>query len=864
MINLYLLKYNNYYNRKIKKEQTIQEYTNYVLASFNNIYTFDYADGINTSHVLPYKGETPDYAIVTEADDYGNEAIKSRWYVVESSYIRGGKYRVSLRRDLIADNLDEVLDAPCMVEKGYINDPLNDDGIFNDEGQSYNQIKVDETLLYDKSKCPWIVGYLANPTATQKRDANGNLQYDENGNPIMIPEDDTTVTANVVIAENSKKITKLSDIDFYNFFDMDSTGFRGTCKCGFDDYDRNNFGGSYLAIGGRPYENVTNNPAFMAYFDYKNYYGRDDNHLFAFGLGGKFNGLEHYWTRRTYKTDTSYYYSTYDENVVNQLSNIMRNPNGAVTAPDPIDIYKKSGKEISDCITYYGNKLTEELNVAPTIEFLNNYFQNRYYLLDGRTYKVELTFDEHIYSSNNVLQTYSDNIMKNLGDYFQYTSGQIANTSVSFTYIYKKVKVYIREVYTTIKAVIPKDRPQLLDAPYCMFCMPYGEINVYDSSATEADYTTNRYYSMSLATQISASMSSEKVYDLQIVPYCPITRILINGGVSTTNIRKTLITTASNSPTTVGFIAWCDYSSFSNDIYLDNPINIDNYKEESSLNIYRISDPSHTQVFEFNAAMNDGVDKFHVTCTYKPTNPYINIHPYFKRLYGKNAPSGNGDYDDTRGLTCGGDYSVPIVSNAWTEYEYRNKNYQNTFNREIQSMELSNKIQKKADIVNAVSTTINAGIQGSIGAGNILGATAAIPAGIGGAMDIKYKEMLRNDQVDKTKTLFNYNLQNIQALANTLNKSNPYNIDNKYVPYLEKYTCSDVEREAFKLKMKYDGMTIMRTGTLRYFLNYKDEVEESYIKGAIIRFPNLSEDYNYAKELSNEVGQGFYLDRRWY
>ena len=218
MINLYLLKYNNYYNRKIKKEQTIQEYANYILASFNNIYTFDYADGVNTSHVLPYKGETPDYAIVTEEDESGIEEIKYRWFVVESSYIRGGKYRVSLRRDLIADNLDEVLDAPCMVEKGYINDPINDDAIFNDEGQSYNQIKVDETLLYDESKCPWIVGYLANPTPEEK---------------------DTTITANVTIAENAEKITKLSDIGFYKYFDMDSTGFSGTCKCGFDNYDIN-------------------------------------------------------------------------------------------------------------------------------------------------------------------------------------------------------------------------------------------------------------------------------------------------------------------------------------------------------------------------------------------------------------------------------------------------------------------------------------------------------------------------------------------------------------------------------------------------------------------------------------------------
>ena len=45
------------------------------------------------------------------------------------------------------------------------------------------------------------------------------------------------------------------------------------------------------------------------------------------------------------------------------------------------DIYNKSGKEISECIDVYGKKLTQELNVAPTIDFLKHYFQNRYYYL---------------------------------------------------------------------------------------------------------------------------------------------------------------------------------------------------------------------------------------------------------------------------------------------------------------------------------------------------------------------------------------------------------------------------------------------------------------------------------------------------
>ena len=844
MINLYLLKYNNYYNRKIKKEQTIQEYENYILASFQNIYTFDYADGINTSHVLPYKGETPDYAIVTEEDESGNEKINSRWFVIESSYIRGGKYRVSLRRDLIADNLDEVLDAPCMVEKGYINDPLNDDGIFNDEGQSYNQIKVDETLLYDESKCPWIVGYLATPKAN---------------------EESKNVVGSVINIENAIKITDFSQIKYFNYFKFGDDPLSGTCKCElFNEYSASadtgywNFPGSFLAIAARKYTQETYKEVNMSYFNATEYIGDDNNLIFAYGVGGKFNDLPKHWN-----LETSSYYGPYywisDDYVTEQVQNNLITQIAIPT----IKINDKVRSKISDCIKQYGQQKTTEYNIAPSIKYLSDYFKDKYYSIGERLYHVEITFNEKIYSSSKVDISYSNNIMGDLGDYFEYTSGSIANSSLSFTYIYDNANVVIKEITRNVSTDIPgSTRSKLTDAPYCMFAMPYGNIPVYKNSTT-AEYTTNKEYNLAIANNMSPVLSTEVVYDIQILPYCPVPALLQNGGINLTGVLYSKIR-LQGTEDEVGFILWCNNSSFTNNIQLENPIIIKNYKEDSSLDLYRLSDPSHTQVFEFNAAKNDGIKAFHLTCTYKPYSPYINIHPYFKRLYGKNGTNGGGDYDDTRGLICGGDYSLPIVSNAWTEYEYRNKNYQNTFNREIQSMELSNKIQKRADIVNAVANAANAGIQGAIGAENKLGSLAAIPAGIGGAMDVHYKEMLRNDQVDKAKTLFNYNLQNIQALANTVSKSNPYNIDNKYVPYLEKYTCSDVEREAFKLKMKYDGMTIMRTGTLRYFLNYKDEVEESYIKGAIIRFPNLSEDYDYAKELSNEVGKGFYLDRRWY
>ena len=48
--------------------------------------------------------------------------------------------------------------------------------------------------------------------------------------------------------------------------------------------------------------------------------------------------------------------------------------------------------------------------------------------------------------------------------------------------------------------------------------------------------------------------------------------------------------------------------------------------------------------------MNQGIDSFDIECTYKPYNPYIHISPNYKGLYGK-------DFDDIRGLICGGDFS---------------------------------------------------------------------------------------------------------------------------------------------------------------------------------------------------------------
>ena len=117
---------------------------------------------------------------------------------------------------------------------------------------------------------------------------------------------------------------------------------------------------------------------------------------------------------------------------------------------------------------------------------------------------------------------------------------------------------------------------------------------------------------------------------------------------------------------------------------------VENYKIENECDMYRLCSPNYTGVFEFNLAKNGGLDYIEVDCTYKPYNPYIKLNPNFKRLYGN-------DFNDQRGLICGGDFSLPQLSNSWANFQLNNKNYQLTFDREIQSMEISNRYQRVSD-----------------------------------------------------------------------------------------------------------------------------------------------------------------------
>ena len=151
MSKIYIYKYNNYFNRIIKRESTLAGYGT-PIHTLNNT-NFNYNDGVSTTHICNFNG-TGDYLIL--CDDNNN--IQNRWFITEHGKTRGGQYRLTLRRDLIIDYFDIVVVAPMIVSRAMINNP-NNPLLFNPEGFSFNQIKREEHLLDDGSESRWYCLY---------------------------------------------------------------------------------------------------------------------------------------------------------------------------------------------------------------------------------------------------------------------------------------------------------------------------------------------------------------------------------------------------------------------------------------------------------------------------------------------------------------------------------------------------------------------------------------------------------------------------------------------------------------------------------------------------------------------------------
>ena len=827
MVNLYFLQYNNYFNRQTKPHRTITNwFLPYQIGSTVGVQLFNYGDGVDTTQVVNTsawvnENRVPDYCVV---EDQTNGS-RQYWYVTEWKYLRRGQYEATLKRDVLSENYDIIITAPMLIKKGTVASS-NDPAMFNSEGQAYNQIKSDEIPLYDATGCPWIVGYV----------------------PLNAFEADKEISKNIYV-EPSFTYNTLEDFRSDFPYDVNMTPNARTIIRRYDRYPIYNIRANIrvitpsMAPTGYTAANVSFNSSGLLTYDINATTNRINTFNWDYGVEGlgfylawknslpdSFPSFKHYANPHGIEPDatrlTKDIINSYTPETLRQIDNSIFNiyPQNYSADTTLKSILYKSVKIGTKTYTIFpSNKLIWKEEVVPASTF-------------------------QLLSTN-----LKDTILVNKNN----------NNSYIVTLKYYEVGYKLVESTQTVKTTMPgKDKIiQLREDPYAMFCIPYGEVKLRKDGVDQITTVKDAaLIATGISTTTGAAGDRKTVLDVQLLPYCPIRDIVVDdeeGVVDYSSLTRTgqVQDIKNEADAVISKMFWCTDNSFSFQIPLS--LRVENYKIENETTTYRLCSPNYNGLFEFNLAKNGGLDWIEVNCSYKPQTPYIQLNPNFKKLYGQNATTGlsAGDYNDQRGLICGGDFSLPNVSDAWADYQMQNKNYQNIFDREVQSMEMSNRYQRVSDWMNLTSGTAKAGMAiGSLSNPVTGGVSAGINLATGIASNIM-SDKLRDEQLSLKKDLFNYNLQNIQALPQSVSKTAAFNINSKYVPFLEKYTCTEEEKNALRDKLRWQGMTVMRTGQIQDYV----WADDTYIEAMPLRLTGLGEDTHTAQAIAQELNMGTYI-----
>lgn len=850
----YLYNFNSYSDRRCIKYNTLNEYLSHTGVSYDTQTTTNFCEGDGvlrggvtyrkslTNITIPAKG-TPDYALVVN-----NGNIESRWYVVDSVNKNNATYSLILKRDSVADFYSDIINAPTYIEKATLlpNSPF----IFNQEDMSFNQIKQSETLLKDKTGCPWIIGFMA-----QKQPEGTSEPFTTTVATNMMGQPDVTYSSMAnypywaymgspyhsdtnyykCVSNSGSAITWLTV--YINAYD--STGITGrTSTEGYTYYYTPNSGWSYITGEGQNPSPTQFNTAYRCDYDH---YSTIFRKLYrAIAADSTITELA-----RNY---ASLYYS-----------DIHTTAQGDAFAAEAGKIVKTNNSATQPTTgTTYAAGL-----YSLSVPYSSTGFVGDMYYYDG-TDAMATTLAN---TSSQLHQAVLNILAANAADWGLEYRGNYSTAAVA-----QEAKFYLVDATPTsadqITFSFTGNEKGLGDAPYRMFALPYNDNVVkWKFGGSDANVlSSNKNINMSVAQGIAKTFSGTWLYDLQLVPFCPFVksdRVTVNSNneviIDIQNLTyNTDYNTINYNGNHMAYILWCDYSQVDN-YQIPFTINAGSTAEEIKVNnqcdMYRLSAPAYNSVFEFSAEMNNGVNGFDVDIAYKPYDSYIHINPNWGGLYGS-------DFNDARGLVFTGPFSLPQTTSAWMQYKLNNMNYQNSFDRQIENMKTMHKYDMKELGIKGITgiaqgavtgATTGAMIGGGWGAlaGAVVGGAASA---VGSAADQQLATKRYNETIDYTNDQFNYNLQNVQAQAQALSKVSSFTPNNKVFPILEYYTCTEPEKEALRNKIKYNGMSVGVIDTINNYLRS----EPTYIKGQVIRL-TINEENHMVEDIKNEINKGVFI-----
>lgn len=832
---------NNYYNRKIEVRDHEDDYVNELgweeIITIPNV-SFIVNDGVRTSQIVNYDSSLPEYSVGTSSPGYAILAdstgeIQSRWWVIESTVLRNGQARLELLRDVIADFKDVIIKSPSFISKGFISSTSNP-FIYNPENFHFNQIKQSETALYDKTGMSWLVGYTSRKLEYIEDDPNPGL--------ISVPTQEVTVDYETGKDGYQYNIYENEPFYVYNGITQFRLNFYGKVSLEEALFDRKRSLMFTWDSNGDPASRI--DPT--TYYGAPYVFGRKDNET-EVGL---------YTTADLSLTENNTLLQNEIRPLVKAVDWNAYTYNAYATSiktPQAFELFKaEEGKILKDGNRYYkihvrkNNVTTVCTEVGGTTPLANS------------IKTVQNAFNNH----------YGWNISEAKEPIYE-----IECQCVAYSLWYEDIPV------ASASFTIPSDRGHLSDAPYDMFCIPVGGLKIGE-----------KYTNASMAWKLAAELidylqagASSNLYDIQYLPYCPIesNHLILDWDeepeldlTSYAEVNKYVSKLEDGNGELYSAMIWCTRSSFSD--YLDKedykinvPTEVYDFKVANQVDMYRLVSPNYNGQFEFSATKNRGVQGWNIDCTYKPFSPYIQVSPDFSGLYGR-------DFNDARGLICGGDFSITQISDAWQQYQLQNKNYENVFKAQISNMDSVRDIQRKQEAWGvaggAFAAAGQAGTAGLISGNPFIAAGAAVGAGAisagAGAIDRKYSEKLYNINKNYTETMYELGIENIRALPYALTKVGSQVVNYKIVPFVEYYSATNEEKQNLYNKLMYSGFTVEAVGTIENYIGGGDPVIGSFIQACPIRLESrtvgddyipFNEDSHIADFITQELQRGVYF-----
>lgn len=171
------------------------------------------------------------------------------------------------------------------------------------------------------------------------------------------------------------------------------------------------------------------------------------------------------------------------------------------------------------------------------------------------------------------LITYTNNNLRKSGYSGGGLTGDVLTENVYCFYEENFPYLVLEQANVSATVTIDTVRSHLEDAPYDMFCIPFSDtLQIYDGTDT---FTCNKAVALSMATAIGEQAGSGAVYDVQLLPYCPVREIMLRSPnadqvIDISSVSMDLITQQITN-TKLNAVIWATRSTFTFDIQtLDN------------------------------------------------------------------------------------------------------------------------------------------------------------------------------------------------------------------------------------------------------------------------------------------------------